>query len=182
MHFSPNSLPLTLLASIVLLSQSTLALPLPLPAPQETPLPGRSGISKDKNGVITGHYGDDFLPAHMRHVQQNQEKYPNNANAFPINYNDDRTAKVGGSNVKAGKHPVTGEALVKDEKPLNLQQIPGGKNEGTTMQTLPHTESGGAPKTPGQIKYEADNPKAKPPQTGDLPGNVRSESSVKCTK
>lgn len=132
----------------------------------------------DKDGVVTGHYGDDFLPSHMRHVQQNQAEFPENANAFPLNKQKDRTAKIGGSNVKAGKHPVTGQQLVKDEKPLNMQKIPGGQNYGTTMQTLPHTESGGASKTPGEIAYKQDVPSAPDPQTKDLPGNTRSKCCI----
>jgi hypothetical protein len=180
MRLSPLLPAHTLLASLLLLSHVTLVFPLPVPPSEETPLPGRTHISKDKDGVITGHYGDDFLPAHMRHVQKNQAQYPDNAKAFPLNDGDDRSAKVGGSNVKAGTHPVTGENRVKDEKPLNMQKIPGGQNSGTTMQLLPHTESGGAAgKTPGQIKYEADVPKAsQEPQRGDLPDNVRSKCLV----
>lgn len=182
MHLSPLSPALTVLGSLLLLSHVSLALPVPAPLPappsEEAPLPGRSGISRDKNGVITGHYGDDFLPAHMRHVQQNQATYPGNADVFPLNDGDDRADKIGGSNYKAGKHPVTGEDLVKDEKPLNSQKIPGGQNYGTTMQTLPKSESGGAQKTPAQIKYEQEFPHAPAPQTKDLPDNVRSKSCV----
>lgn len=40
-------------------------------------------------------------------------------------------------------HPVTGEPLNKDEKPQNMQKIPGGNNDGTTVQHLPAYESGG---------------------------------------
>jgi hypothetical protein len=182
MHLSPLSPALTVLASLLLFSHVSLALPLPLPAPPapgETPLPGRSDISKDENGVVTGHYGDDLLPAHMRHVQQNQAEYPENAGAFPLNRDNDRPAKIGGSNVKAGKHPVTGEDRVKDEKPPNIQKIPGGQNHGTTMQGLPRLESGGGTvETPGQIKYKQDVPSAKKPQTGDLPGNARSKCCI----
>lgn len=104
---------------------------------------GRSDISKDENGVVTGHYGDDLLPTHMRHVQQNQAEYPKNTGAFPPNRDSDRPAKIGGSNVKVGKHPVTGKELVKDEKPPNIHKIPGGQNHGTTMQGLPRLESVG---------------------------------------
>ena len=61
----------------------TLGLPLPLPPPQETPqvkpLPGRTRISKDSDGVITGHYWDDFIPAHLRNVHKNQAEYLDNA-------------------------------------------------------------------------------------------------------
>jgi hypothetical protein len=130
---SPSPL---LLSFLLLFSYSIIALPLP----EETPLPGRTGTSIDANGVVTGHYGDDWMQEHMRHVQDSQREFPQNKGAFDVNNQDDRYAKIGDKPV--GRHPVSGEPRVKDEKPLNMQKIPGGKNEGTTFQPLSAKESG----------------------------------------
>jgi len=55
----------SLLLPLVLLSSCLIAA---LPLPAETPLPGRTGVSKDKDGTVDGHYGDDWIPQHMQHV------------------------------------------------------------------------------------------------------------------
>lgn len=175
----------TLFASILLLSSSTFALPVPGnnkktpsgstssqaapkdPAAPEDPLPGRTAVTQDSTGLVTGHYGDDFLPQHMRHVQDNQDEFPQNKE--PFDYNPfgakERPQKIGGASV--GPHPVTGEPRVKDEKPLASQKIPGSDNPGTTFQALSHKESGGLAPTKLE-KEDAANGKAptKPPTDG----------------
>jgi len=124
---------------LIALISSYFATALPLPA--ETPLPGRTGISRDKDGTVVGHYGDDWMPQHMQHVKDNQEEYPQNKQPFHVNDQTDRGDKT--SDKPVANHPVTDEPLNKDEKPQNMQKIPGGNNDGTTVQHLPAYESGG---------------------------------------
>jgi len=108
----------SLLVSLLFLSKFVAAAPLPRPV--DEPLPGRAGVTVDENGVSTAHYGDDWLPEHMRHVQANQEEFPANAEAFPVNKDPDgaRSDKIGTHSV--GTRPKTLEFQVKDEKPLGI--------------------------------------------------------------
>ncbi len=126
-----------LLAFLLLLSNFTFALPASDTKPSDEPLPGRSDTSIDENGVVTGHYGDDFLFRHMNHVQDNQRGFPQNKEPFDTNPDatSGRIQKIGGSHLRAGTDPVTKEPRVKDEKPLASQKI------------LPRRESGFAPMT-----------------------------------
>lgn len=60
----------------------------------ETPLPVRTGVSKDKDGTALGHYGDDWIPQHMQYVKDNQEEFPQNKKPFPVNDSNDRPKKI----------------------------------------------------------------------------------------
>jgi hypothetical protein len=115
------------------------------------------GTNKTSLILCSLDYGDDYLPEHMRHVQDNQKEFPQNKGAFDVNPDakEDRIDKVGGSNVRPGPDPVTGVGRVKDEKPLASQQL-GPGNPGTTWQPVSHEESGGAGKGTGQLKLEED--------------------------
>ena len=163
-----------ILAACLLLHDVVFAVPRPSrdATPQDAPLPGRSGTSVDSQGKATAYYGDDFLPQHMRHVEDNQKEFPQNAGYFPVNSDgeEDRRHKIGPNTMRAGPDPVTGFPRVKDEKPLASQKLPPG-NPGTTFQLLSHKESGLAPLN----KVEQEIRKEEEKKFKAIPGNENKE-------
>lgn len=115
------------------------------PTPEQdpsVPLPGRTGIHTDtKTGVVTLHYGDDKLPEHMGHVQRNQAEFPHNRQPNPLAGPSEKNRAHALQNIPtAGKHPVTKEPRVRDEKSLNMLHNPHHSTS-TTVEYLPRKES-----------------------------------------
>lgn len=145
-------------AFAVFLLCSTFVLAVPYPAqdakPEDAPLPGRTDTSI-KNGVVTAHNGDDFMPGHEKHTADNQKEFPGNKKPFPSNPNPDKTRTGRLKDIAdPGPHPVTGEPQVKDEKGWASQNNPAHSTD-TTVRYLPKHESGGVRPKLAEDKYQA---------------------------
>ncbi|MCJ1386970.1 hypothetical protein MMC17_010099 [Xylographa soralifera] len=111
----------------------------------EAPLPGRSGISTqqspDGTSVHTAHYGDDYLRGHMNHVDRNYQLFPENRGSYPHSAGDNRPQAM--ARIPVGPpHHVTGEPQDRDEKLLNMLEVPDREHR-TTVEYRPKTESRG---------------------------------------
>ena len=124
------------------------------------------------------------MPEHAKHVEQNQERHPENKNYFPVDPNGEETRKARLHDMESpGEHPVSKEKLMRDEKTLAMQDNPHADRT-TTVKGLPHYESGGHRSIGEQQRYEerkakweAENPgreyREKTPKNPD--GSVRSK-------
>lgn len=151
--------PLSLsLLSLLFLCSSVLAVPHPAndqgASPEDPPLPGRTDTSVDGN-TVTGFWGDDRIPEHMRHKQDSLAEFPSNGDPVPYDPmgSRNRDKKLKGI-APAGTHPVTKEPRVLDETPLASQGHPN-QDAQTTVRKLPHYESGGRRPLPQQEAFEA---------------------------
>lgn len=115
------------------------------PTPEQdssVPLPGRTGMHTDPHtDVVTMHYGDDNLHEHMGHLQRNQAAFPHNRNPNPLSVKSERNRPHALHNIPAaGKHPVTGLEMVRDEKLPQMLHNPHHSTS-TTVEYLPAAES-----------------------------------------
>ncbi|TLD28382.1 hypothetical protein PspLS_04099 [Pyricularia sp. CBS 133598] len=123
------------------------------------PLPGRSGgypqQLRDGRMVFTDAYGDDKLPGHMQHVEDHQEKFDTAGKVYPHGGSASRIRREREHDrlPPPGRHPVTGESLVKDEKSAASRNDPDFRTE-TSYRGLAYSESGGYSKK----LYVEDNP------------------------
>ena len=112
--------------------------------PEDAPLPGRTDTQRGPNGVTIAHYGDDFMPGHMRHVQDSIAEFPRNGDPYPYrpDAEQNRNDRLKGI-PSAPPQPASGEPQVLDEKTWASQHNPN-QNTDTTVRPLPQYESGGA--------------------------------------
>lgn len=134
------------------------------PSPQDdpsVPLPGRSGTHTDRNtGLVTGFYGDDRMPGHMRHLERNQAANPDNRRPMGLQSNQpganqNRPDALRGV-PRAPDHRVTKEPQVRDEKPPNSLNHGGS---GLSVEYRQKYESDGkhGPTPPGMKPFNNDH-------------------------
>lgn len=109
----------------------------------EVPLPGRKAVYFDeKSKEFTAYYGDDVLPLHMAHLQQNQEMYPQNLQPMAVasRRENSRNRRKATGGVPTGGEYLPGDPLVRDEKHPAMFVNPEHLTT-TTVQKLPQSES-----------------------------------------
>ena len=112
------------------LARTAAGIAMPQPArdgtgPEQAPLPGRTDFSIEKDGLITGHVGDDKLPKHMAHVQDSIAELPRNGDPYPYDPNGGETRKKRLKDIPGAKPELgSGEPQVLDEKTWAMQKNP----------------------------------------------------------
>jgi len=122
--------------------QGVLPAPVPSDPPDSPPTltPGKSGLKvDDKKGVIHMSYGNRDLVEHMKGLQINLDKHPENNKPFDVMPKAGDNSRRREAMKKSGLKPKTG--FVRDEKPLNMQ-LHDGK---TTAMYVPKAESSKQP-------------------------------------